>query len=392
MNSIELFAGCGGMGLGISRSGFSTNRVIEINSDCCATIRANKKKPLPHVAQWPLLQEDVRNVDFTKHERKVQLISGGPPCQPFSRGGLHGAETDPRNLFPEAVRAVREIKPHAFIFENVDGLARDQFARYFEYIRLQLRFPTIPARCGEDWRDHLARLQQEETGGRRDGLHYGVVADVLNAADYGLPQKRKRVFFVGFRADLGVEWSFPKPTHSREALAWSMRYGDYWERHRVPSRRREVPKNLRNVEIGRLDPPRSKPWRTVRDAIADLPDPFQEPDAASVYENHFFQPGARSYKGHTGSPKDEPAKTLKAGVHGVPGGENMLLHEDGNVRYFSVREAARLQGFPDAFRFEGAWSETMRQLGNAVPVTVAELLASDIRRRVASHACDEDSS
>ena len=91
--------------------------------------------------------------------------------------------------------------------------------------------------------------------------------------------------------------------------------------------------------------------------------------------NHVGIPGARSYKGHEGSRYDEPAKTLKAGGHGVPGGENMLLRDDGTVRYFTVRESARLQTFPDTYVFSGSRSEAMRQIGNAVPVVVAELLA-----------------
>lgn len=94
--------------------------------------------------------------------------------------------------------------------------------------------------------------------------------------------------------------------------------------------------------------------------------------------NHVFNPGARSYPGHTGSPLDEPGKTLKAGDHGVPGGENMLLRPDGSVRYFTVREAARLQTFPDDYVFRGSWSETMRQLGNAVPVRLAQVIASSV--------------
>ncbi|MGA3304360.1 MAG: DNA cytosine methyltransferase, partial [Methylovirgula sp.] len=95
---------------------------------------------------------------------------------------------------------------------------------------------------------------------------------------------------------------------------------------------------------------------------------------------HRFQDGARSYPGHTGSPLDEPAKALKAGVHGVPGGENMLRKPDGSVRYFTVRESARLQTFPDGYEFMGSWSETMRQLGNAVPVELARLVGEDVAR------------
>ena len=118
----------------------------------------------------------------------------------------------------------------------------------------------------------------------------------------------------------------------------------------------------------------------MRDAIGDLPDPEFAPEKAAAFANHRFQPGARAYPGHTGSPLDEPAKTLKAGVHGVPGGENMLARPDGTFRYFTVRESARLQTFPDDYVFHGAWSEAMRQLGNAVPVALGELVASDVMR------------
>ena len=124
--------------------------------------------------------------------------------------------------------------------------------------------------------------------------------------------------------------------------------------------------------------PETRSWRTVRQALADLPDPEFEPEAASDYLNHKFQPGARSYPGHTGSPCDEPAKTLKAGDHVVPGGENMLRRTDGSLRYFSIRECARLQTFPDDYLFHGTWTESMRQLGNAVPVTLVEVLAKSI--------------
>jgi DNA (cytosine-5)-methyltransferase 1 len=84
------------------------------------------------------------------------------------------------------------------------------------------------------------------------------------------------------------------------------------------------------------------------------------------------------YPGHTGSPLDQPAKTIKAGDHGVPGGENMLVNTDGSVRYFTARETARIQTFPDGYVFHGSWTETMRQLGNAVPVALARVVASSV--------------
>ena len=113
----------------------------------------------------------------------------------------------------------------------------------------------------------------------------------------------------------------------------------------------------------------------MRDALVGLPDPVRCPIPEL---NHVFVDGARSYPGHTGSPLDLPAKTLKAGDHGVPGGENMILLPDGRVRYFTLREAARMQTFSDDYLFPSSWTETMRQLGNAVPVRLGEIVARSV--------------
>jgi DNA (cytosine-5)-methyltransferase 1 len=144
------------------------------------------------------------------------------------------------------------------------------------------------------------------------------------------------------------------------------------------AKRPEPPDNLRTrIESFRhsLVPPPQLPWFTVRDAISDLPRPAKSRTLDEPGLNHFFIPGARKYVGHSGSPLDEPAKTLKAGVHGVPGGENTLAMPDGSVRYFTIRESARLQTFPDDFVFPCSWTESMRQIGNAVPVQLAELIS-----------------
>ncbi len=378
MKSIELFAGAGGLGIGLHEAGFKPVNVIEWDSYCCDTIRENKTRGMKAVKDWKVTEGDVRTVDFKGYEGKVRLVSGGPPCQPFSMGGKHGAYDDARDMFPQAIRAVREAKPQAFMFENVKGLTRASFRNYFEYIRLQLEHPEIKSRRDEEWADHLARLEQHHTSGSRSGLNYRVVTQLVNSADYGVPQRRERVFFVGFREDLEISWHFPLPTYSKEALLWDQAVGSYWDRHKVAKKDRpqqQSKSSLRELTSVLL------PWRTTRDALVGLPDPEFDPKASEEYLNHRFQPGARSYKGHTGSPLDEPAKTLKAGVHGVPGGENMLLRPDGSVRYFSVRESARLQTFPDNFLFHGSWSETMRQLGNAVPVQLARIVGEN----VASH-------
>jgi DNA (cytosine-5)-methyltransferase 1 len=328
----------------------------------------------------------VRGIDFRWYEGKIQLVTGGPPCQPFSIGGKHKARDDQRDMFPQAIRALRESKPLAFIFENVKGLTRAAFRNYFEYIRLQMTFPEIVARDDESWIDHHGRLEMIATFGGSQSLKYNVVVHLANAANYGVPQRRERVFFVGFRNDLHIAWKFPEETHSSDALLWSqLRSGSYWERHRISRDSRT--KLLRGLQHATniSQRPDKLPWRTVRDAIHDLPPPTPRGRTSDIVANHVLQPGARSYKGHTGSPLDEPAKALKAGVHGVPGGENMLLQPDGAVRYFTVRESARLQTFPDNYVIQGSWTEAMRQLGNAVPVDLARIVADDVINHLRLH-------
>lgn len=382
MRSVELFAGAGGLAIGMSNAGFHHAAVIEWNHDACETFRENQRQCV-HLAQaWPLHEADARAFDYGTLD-DIGVVSGGPPCQPFSVGGKHRGYLDNRDMFPEAVRAVRELRPVAFIFENVKGILRPCFAEYFEYIYLQFSHPNLARRNGESWTDHRVRLEQHRTA-QKCGSEYNVVFRLLNAADYGVPQRRERVFLVGFRSDLGVEWSFPAATHSEDSLVRSQWItGEYWDRHKVASRQRPRISRRRASRVARL---RSgalfgdeiSAWQTVRDAISDLPDP--ERALCSAIPNHYYNPGARSYPGHTGSPLDEPAKTLKAGDHGVPGGENMLARLDGTVRYFTVREAARLQTFPDDYVFRGPWSEAMRQLGNAVPVRLAEVVARSVRQ------------
>lgn len=380
LHSIELFAGAGGLALGFSEHGVNHRAVVEWDSHACQTIRNNKHRNVSPISHWPDVTEgDVRAFKYDGYHG-VDLVTGGPPCQPFSMGGKAGGFLDVRDMFPQAIRAVRETRPRAFMFENVQGLKREAFADYLRYILLQLQFPSLVPRKNEEWPAHLSRLDQHNSAGAPS--EYRVEWRLVNAANYGVPQKRMRIFIVGFRADVDVNYSFPEPTHSQEALLlsqWSS--GEYWERHRVAKRMRPPQPEGMAEKLDSLVKRHSArillPWETVRDAIGDLPDPEKRPDVELV-QAHRFQPGARSYPGHTGSPLDEPAKALKAGGHGVPGGENMLRRPDGSIRYFTVRESARIQTFPDSFIFEGSWGETMRQLGNAVPVRLASVMAGSV--------------
>jgi len=379
MNAIELFAGAGGLGMGVSLAGFKTSNVIEFDKWACDTIRENKDRDQPLVRSWRVVEDDVRHFPFLDHRGRVDLIAGGPPCQPFSMGGKHRAQLDDRDMFPAMIGAIRATMPKAFIVENVKGLTRETFHNYFEYIKLQLRFPHVLQKRNESWTRHMARLEECSAEGYGDNTTYELIPRLVNAADYGIPQKRQRIFLVGLRHDLHATWSFPEETHSLEALLHSQYVsGEYWDKHKVARKHRpetSAPTKAMREKMEKAISEGDKPWMTVRDALQGMPAPERGPGA---FLNHTYQPGARVYPGHTGSPIDLPAKTLKAGVHGVPGGENMMVKPDGSVRYFTIREAARLQTFPDTYILHGAWSEAMRQLGNAVPVALARVVASSV--------------
>lgn len=380
LKAIELFAGAGGLGLGFSNAGVEHLAVVEWDRHACETLRNNKRKKVEPLTHWPHVTEgDVRNFSYEGFS-SVDLITGGPPCQPFSMGGKHRGFLDERDMFPQAVRAVRETRPRAFVFENVRGLVRKSFSEYFNYILRQLEYPSLTAKNGEEWADHFTRLNKHAL--KAATPEYIVSATLVNAANYGVPQKRERVIFVGFRADQHKPWSFPAPTHSHDALLHSQWVtATYWDHHNIAKKARpDAPERSAKklAELAKLDKDSLLlPWQTVRDAISDLPDPEFTP-GLELIQAHRYQPGARSYPGHTGSPLDEPSKALKAGGHGVPGGENMLRRPDGTVRYFTVRESARIQTFPDTFLFEGTWGEVMRQLGNAVPVRLATTIANSV--------------
>ncbi|MBQ9003916.1 MAG: DNA cytosine methyltransferase [Eggerthellaceae bacterium] len=374
--SFELFAGAGGLALGTELAGFKSLGTIEWDKWACGTMLENQRNAYPLVQGWDVHCMDVRDFDWTSIGEEVDLLAGGPPCQPFSIGGRGRANDDMRDMFPAMIAAVHVLKPRAFVVENVKGLLRSQFSDYYQYILLRLEFPERPIRPRESWVDHLRRLQKAKTSGDAffGELTYNVVPTLVNAADYGVPQRRERVFIVGFRSDLGIEWSFPNPTHSLAALKWAQREGgEYWARHGIV-RPASHPHIAKKPSGGTL------PWVTVRDALHGLPAPIE--GGTDAVFNHELRTGAKQYPGHTGSSLDMPSKTLKAGVHGVPGGENMLIGDDGTPRYYSVREAARMQTFPDGYMLNGSWTEAMRQLGNAVPVKLAQIVTSSVAQAI----------
>ena len=207
--SIELFCGTGGLALGLQNAGFQHTALYEWDKDSCDNIKANIAAGFDGISDWNVYQSDVRTVSYDGLTGKINMISGGPPCQPFSLGGKAQAYNDKRDMFPEAVRAVREVMPEVFIFENVKGLLRKSFSLYFSYIILQLTYPSIVKPQGMTWEEHRTLLEQHHTSNRHGDCEYNVVFRLLNAADYGVPQLRHRVVIVGFRKDVDAHWSFP---------------------------------------------------------------------------------------------------------------------------------------------------------------------------------------
>lgn len=382
LSSVELFAGGGGLALGTALSGFGAVAALEWDGPACDTLEKNRDAGFRLLRDVQVIRGDVRDFDFSKIRGPMDLVSGGPPCQPFSAGGKGRGYTDDRDMFNAYANAVASLRPRAFIIENVKGLTRPAFADYLAYIQLRMSMPDVKPRSGELWPDHLLRLMREDVTARDAGVRYNVTRRMYDAADFGVPQRRERVFIIGIRDDVIPGWAFPEPTHSSDALLWEQWVtGSYWDRHEVPTRDRPVPQDsaIRRINALRSKgvPPALRPWLTVRDALVGLPEP--RPDGGdNGVPNHRYQSGARPYPGHTGSPIDLPSKALKAGAHGVPGGENMLVRVDGSVRYFTAREAARVQTFPDDYVFYGAWGRIMKQLGNAVPVRLAQVISGSV--------------
>lgn len=430
---VELFAGAGGLAIAVHQAGFRPLLFNEWARHACHTLASNgaqrvpdgEKPSLPEVGEpVPLVEGDVQKLDMTYLNGLVDVVAGGPPCQPFSLGGIAKGDEDKRNMFPQMFRAIREIQPKAVICENVRGLLRPSFKPYFDYIQRELELPFERRDDKVAWHEHDALLRKRLRS-VSDEEKYEVVMTPVNAADYGVPQIRHRVMLVAFRADLGINVdAFKKAVtnskFSQDALFRSMRCGEYWERHAsispVPQHvidriQARLPKILKDDEC--------QPWRTLRDAIKGFgvggkgdeegrglpllpplpPVPLDQLDTKTVQggiPDHVGWPGARIYDGHTPNELDNPAKTVKAGVHGVPGGESVILLDERVPdatspngwrylhRYMTVRETARVMTFPDDWTLAGPRGEKMRQLGNAVPVSLGSFFAQAVANALAA--------
>jgi DNA (cytosine-5)-methyltransferase 1 len=341
---IDLFAGAGGLSLGFGRCGFESVAAVELDGDAAATFRRH--------SGTPVIEDDICAVGFSPHRGRVDAVIGGPPCQPWSLGGLRRGHADPRDGIPQFARAVYEVAPAAFVMENVAGLVRGAARPAFERILAVLG--------GERPLSDL--LGDRVPAGAR--LDYHVSARVLDAADHGVPQSRRRLFVVGARP--GLKFGWPAPTHG-------------------PGRA------LPHVRAGEVvfAEPLGEPNPSV---VTYAARPSLRPDP---YHGQVFNGGGRPID------PGRPAPTLLASMGGnktpwvdtrgiVPDYHRHLraggAPRTGRVpggRRITVAEAALLQTFPADMTFAGARSSQYRQVGNAVPPTLAAAVAGSLARALA---------
>lgn len=312
ITNIELFAGAGGLALGLEEAGIDGVCFVEFDHAACETLRTNRPG-------WNVIEGDIHDVDFTEYRGEIDLVTGGAPCQAFSYAGKKLGFGDIRGtLFAEFARCVRETNPKMFLFENVRGLLSHDSGRTYATIKHEF----------------------EELG-------YSVQHQILNACYYGVGQKRERIIVIGIRNDLTekIRFEYPKAdeewTTLRQALAF------------VPkSDGQEFSANKKRVMD--LVPPGGC-W-------VDLPE-----DVAKEYMGKSYYSGG----GRRGMARriawDEPCLTLTTSPSQK---QTERCHPD-ETRPFTVREYARIQSFPDWWQFCGTIGDQYKQIGNAVPVEMA---------------------
>lgn len=395
LRAIDLFSGVGGLAIGAASAGFKVELLVEKDPGACRVLRGNIRPGQPIDSPGVVIEADLTTgFEFPPEFEGIDLLMAGPPCQPYSSGGKRNGQADLRDMFPSFFHAVQSLRPRAILVENVWGLTIGKFRDYFEYLLLRTAFP-FASTSEEDWAtrkqylrnlrswlEHHPETAQEQVAPDHT---YDVWGEELNAADFGVPQVRRRAFIVAFRRDQRVSWSFPSGAHSRGALLRALREGGpYWQEHSgaKPCLPSHVISSLRALDrrgAGGLCADEALRWVTLREGLEPLPEP-KERQVHPNFLNHVGVPGARLYPpNHNGSVLDWPAKTIKCGAHGIGGGENVVVREDGSARWLTVRECALLQGFPLEWDFgDETRSACMRYTGNAVPVPLARRLAESI--------------
>lgn len=333
--SVELFAGAGGLALGLEKAGLVNILLSEINKNACETLRKNRPS-------WNVIEGDVAEVDFKPFRDKVDVLTGGFPCQAFSYAGKRLGFEDARGtLFFEFARAVKEIQPLICVGENVRGLLRHEGGKTIEgmvSILDELGYEVIPPK-------------------------------VLKAIFHGVPQKRERIFIVGVKKGLDLNFEWPIQSNQIFTLKDALKKGKLFNTNVPTSIGQAYPKHKR--EIMDLIPPGGY-WR-------DLPLELQK----SYMKGSFHLTG-----GKTGMARriswEEPCLTLTC----APAQKQTERCHPEETRPFTVREYARIQTFPDSWEFAGALTSQYAQIGNAVPVNLAEAMGRSIIKTLNNHYRD----
>lgn len=375
---VELFAGAGGASVGLHQAGFKSLLAVEWDTDAHATLEAAG-------LSMKTVCGDVRDMTlYSGLEGGVDLLWASPPCQVWSIVGNRRGALDDRNGWPWTLNVVDKLQPKWVLCENVTGLLNHQSncqvaarkVRTGEALELfqddvdegQLGLPPAEDCPGCYW----ARVVLPEFQNR-----YAFVAwKVLNAANYGVPQRRERVILLA--GPEAVPW--PEETHSMEALSYAKWIDEsYWARHGIPKASRWSPVEKTASQHKR----RGAPWVTIRDVFSTLP-PYPAGYAELLVEPQQFarMTAFRNMADVTMNP-DLPAHTVTCRRGGSKTNDALILNDGGQLRYLTIPELAALQAFPLDHPWQGSNSAKYKQVGNAVPPPMAEVLGRVIAEKLA---------
>lgn len=323
-SSIELFAGAGGMALGMEKAGIKHLLLNEFEKNSCNTLRFNRPK-------WNVLEDDIRNVDFSKYLNKVDIVTGGFPCQAFSSAGKKlGFEDTRGTLFFDFARCITEVKPKVFIGENVKGLFTHDNGKTLEVIKQSIK-----------------------------DIGYTLIEPtVLKAMYYKVPQKRERLILVGIRNDLAKyasEFKFPEKYPKVLTVADAFKKGELFDKNVPKSEGVEYPERKKEIME---EVPEGGYWK-------DLSDELQREYMGGSY----FLGG-----GKTGLARRLSMKMPSLTIVCSPAMKQTERCHPTETRPLTIRESARIQTFPDDWKFQGAKGQQYKQIGNAVPVNLAYVL------------------
>ena len=332
-NIISLFSGCGGLDMGFKKAGYHTLLATDVWDVACKSLELN------HAAD-KIICSDIRELDFLKYQNTVDVVIGGPPCPPYSQTrhylvGKVGGFQDEKAGFavPEYFRAISEIRPKVFLFENVDGFTFKTYKEPMEFVK----------------------NKSEELG-------YNITYKVVNAANYGVPQTRKRFICVGVRKDIGI-FEFPEETHSEKGnLPKWVTCG-------------EVLADFDNItEEEKLQRPGSKDY----ELLLQVPpgDNYLFFTEKRGCPNPRFKWKSRYWTFLLKLSPNRPSWTIQASFSNNQGPFHW------RNRFLRIEEIKRIQTFDDEYKLVGDFREQWRQIGNAVPTKLAYVFAKEILKYI----------